>query len=271
MEIIDKRTKINLIIILIIGAVFCLWMLLHKGSKLDKEMAIRNNLTEKIIDIYPIPDINISHSQHVNVFGGNGFKFEYRSVQDAISGYNVDSVYNIVLPEYGVWNAADRERAKEHITKRAAREKQLSVKSNPNYVADGVTAVLEFYPEGHSRIQNKLGYILVNDIEELEIIEDDIRNIRTIIVLMRYNANSNSYRTNGGKTSIVLNQEGMSVYFYDCRNGEVFDNFTILADDLPEKFTNYGSSTFVTAHVDTINSKLKINLTGQLSFDKILW
>jgi hypothetical protein len=235
-----------------------------------KEMVIRSDLTEKIIEIYPIPFVDYGTWSQI----GMGFKFVYCSVQDAIAGHNVDSVYNIIEPNYGSWNANDRIAGREYMKSRAAREEQLRVKPNPGYVANGLTAVLEIYVKEHSRsrIHNELGYILVNDKKELKTIEDNIRNIGTIIVLMRYIANSETYSASamGRSKYTTLNQEGMAVYFYDCKNGVVFDNFTVLADDLPKKFAYHRGDNFVTTHVDIINSKLKTSLTGQLSFDKIL-
>lgn len=55
-----------------------------------------------------------------------------------------------------------------------AREDQLRVKPNPDYVADGVTDVLEYCFNGHNRIKNGLAYILVNDKKELKKIADNI-------------------------------------------------------------------------------------------------
>ena len=235
-------------------------------ERLNKEMAIRNDLTEKIIDIYPIPFVDFGSSSQI----GMGFKLVYLSVQDALAGHNVDNVYNIVVPDFRLIDHADMNAHRQYMERQVAVAAQLSVKPNPNYVANGVTAVLEVYTKEHNRIRNRFGYILVNDNNELKTIEDNIQNVGTIIVLMRYNASSNSYKTKGGSNSITLNQEGMSIYFYDCKKGVVFDNFTILADALPENFKNYGGSTSVTAHVDTINNKLKTNLKGELSFEKIL-
>jgi len=246
--------------IYVIGGLLALSFSSCNNVKLAEELELRNDLTEKIITNYPIPYTDPGPASQV----GQGLGIKYLSVHDALTRRGSVDVSPGLITDM----EAMREQAKREMELR----KKFDVKPNPDYIAEGVTAVLEIYHGGGvERIKNGLSYIIVNDKNELTEIQQNINDIGTIIVLQRYNANSGTYSADkNAKTGRTLTQEGMAIYFYDCIKQEVFENFTILATPLLEKYVGGGSNNFVTNHVETINNKLKTDLKGNLSFRKII-